>query len=119
MTVPGVLYVFKASLVKVVDGDTVDLDIDTGLHCHRLERIRLLGVNCPEVTGITRDAGLAAKEYVKQWFQSLTSSGYEPVVIETYKSDVFGRYLGDIWRVVDGAHLNQDLLDSGHAVVFK
>ena len=115
--IPNVPYVFNAKLIKVVDGDTVDMDIDAGLHCHRIERLRLLKINAPEVTGPTREAGLAAKEYVKNWFAAASASN-ATLVIQTYKSDVFGRYLADIWRTSDGANLNDQLIESGNAVLF-
>lgn len=120
MSMPTLVWVFRAKIIYVVDGDTVDLEIDVGLHGRRIERVRLLGVNAPEVHGDTRAAGLQAAIYVRGWFNASTTPSTEwPIVVQTYKSDVFGRYLATIWRQVDGACLNLDLLNSEHAVVFN
>ncbi len=110
--IPAQQYVFRAVIKRVVDGDTIDADIDLGLHCHRLERLRLLGVNCPEMHGDTKAAGEMAKEFVIAWLDGAD------IVLQTYKSDSFGRFLANVWRTSDGASLNDDLISSGNAVVF-
>lgn len=112
LSVPLQLYVFNCTVVKVVDGDTLDCDIDLGLHCHRIERVRLLRVNAPEMTGASREAGLASKKFVEDWLTG------QQVIIKTYKSDAFGRYLAEVWRTSDGASLNDALLDGGWATPF-
>lgn len=109
--IPTQQYVFRATLSRVIDGDTLDLDIDQGMHSHRLERVRLLGVNAPEMHGESAQAGLNAKAFVTVWL------GSNDLTVQTYKSDVFGRYLATIWKP-DGKCLNDDLLTSGNAVVF-
>jgi|SRR5215510_2739161 len=109
-------WTFKAKLIRVVDGDTIDLEIDIGLHGRRIERMRLLGINCPEMHGDARPAGLAAKDYTSKWLESLDVDW--PLVISTYKSDVFGRYLAVVWRRSDGSCLNDDLVASGNAIPF-
>lgn len=117
---PAQQWVFRASLARVVDGDTLDLIIDAGMHDRRVERVRLLGVNTPEVRGVPdRAPGLAAAAYVRQWLALATFPPWDfPLVIQTTKTDDFGRYLADVWRGIDGAHLNDDLLTSGHAVPY-
>lgn len=116
---PPQLWVYRSRVVRVVDGDTVDIEIDAGFRSHRIERIRLLGVNAPEVKGISRLDGDAATAYVRAWLSSDGSPDAWPLRIQTEKSDSFGRYLGRLWRISDGRELNADLLDSGHAVPFK
>ena len=109
--IPEQTYVFRGVVTRVVDGDTLDIDLDQGLHCHRLERLRLLRVNAPEMKGDTKAAGEAAKAYVTSWLSGA-------VVVQTYKGDAFGRYLAEVWRTYDGANLSDDLLASGHAVPY-
>lgn len=121
MTLPVQQYVFKAQLLRVIDGDTLDLDIDLGLHCHRQERVRLLRVNAPEMHGTSKAAGEAAKMFTTQWLYGGDAYAVPslPLIVQTYKSDVFGRYLAEVWRISDGANLNDDLLTSGNAVPFQ
>ena len=64
------LYHYRAKVVRTVDGDTIDVELDLGFDITLKARVRLVGINTPESR--TRDleekaAGLAAKEYVGKW----------------------------------------------------
>ena len=115
---PATLWVYRARLVRVVDGDTIDVHIDAGFQNYREDRLRLLGLNCPEVHGPTREAGLAATVFTADWLRLGDALDPWPLILETHKSDVFGRFLARVWRIVDGACLNDDLLAGGFAVPF-
>lgn len=112
------LFHYKAKVMRVVDGDTIDCMIDMGFDVHHKERVRFYGVNTPETR--TRDkeekiAGLAAKEFVKAKLKENKNS----CVVETRLGDKkgkFGRTLGVIY--VDGLNLNSALLKEGHAVPY-
>ena len=105
MTIPQHQWVFRARVRRIVDGDTFDLTIDQGMHGLRNERVRLLGVDAPEVKGPERERGLQVTAQVTEW--SLAAFGDWPFVIRTERDpDHFGRYLVEIWRVMDGASLN-------------
>ena len=115
------MYEYRCTVVKIVDGDTVDVDIDLGFGIWmRNERIRLLGIDTPESR--TRDKeekkyGLAAKKYLTEM---LNDEG--GIVLKT-KKDVegkFGRILGELWRTTDYADksINQYLVDEHHAVQY-
>lgn len=118
---PTHVWVFRARMIRVVDGDTLDLLVDVGMHGQRLERVRLLGVDCPEVRGPTRAAGLAATAYATGWLAEawVDPGGMWPLVVVTEKDpDNFGRYLATVYRVVDGACLNDDLILSGNGSAY-
>jgi micrococcal nuclease len=104
------MYEYDAKVINVVDGDTIDCDIDLGLFLHATHRLRLLGVNCPEVHGPTKAEGLKAAEYTR-----VTLLG-QTVRIRTAKSDSFGRWLCQVY--LDGLDFNQSLVDRGLAVPF-
>ena len=106
-------YVYKATVTKVVDGDTVDLLVDCGFNILRKERIRFYGVDAWETRGEEREQGLEAKEFV----QNLLPVGSECVVRTGKQQGKFGRYLGEIF--VDDKSLNDLLLEHGHAEVYK
>ncbi len=61
-------YVYKATVTKVVDGDTVDLLVDCGFNIIRKERIRFYGVDAWETRGEERERGLQAKRFVQDLF---------------------------------------------------
>jgi len=120
MTMPTQRWVFRARVVNVVDGDTVDLEIDCGMHNRRVERVRILHVNTPEIRGVVdRAPGYAAMAFTTDWLRTaaIGTMGW-PLIVQTVKTDSFGRYLCDIWREVDGANLSDDLLSSGNAVPY-
>ena len=56
-----IMYRYKVSVVKVVDGDTVDVDIDLGFGCLKKQRVRMLGIDTPE----SRTRDLVEKKLVK------------------------------------------------------
>jgi endonuclease YncB( thermonuclease family) len=99
-----------------IDGDTFILECAL---CHepRLKqgevRIRLLGVDCPEVTGPTREEGLKATEFTKQWLEN-AEIGPWSLMVQTTKKDSFGRWLSKIWNRNTGECLNDTLVRSGH-----
>lgn len=115
MSAAPAIWAYRARVERVVDGDTLDVTIDQGLHTHRSERLRLLGVNTPEVKGPTKMAGRLATIYVEDWLAE--AEGPWPIVVQTARGDAFGRWLARVWRA-DGRCLNDDLLAAGHAVVF-
>ena len=114
---PPDIWAYRARAERVIDGDTLQIVIDAGLNCYRTERIRLLGVNAPEVKGPTRPAGLAAAAFVTDWLARVPFDEDWPLIVQTAKGDAFGRWLARVWRP-DGRCLNDDLLTAGHAVPF-
>ena len=88
------MYEYNATIVRVVDGDTVDVDIDLGFDCwFHNQRIRLSGIDTPECR--TRDKqekahGLLAKEFV----QANLAVG-KVYRLQTKEKGKFGRYLGE------------------------
>lgn len=114
---PQHLWVFRARVERVIDGDTLDVTIDWGFHSSKVERIRLLGINTPEKTGSTRVEGIAAQEFTSLWYANALHMAKWPLIIQTEKSDAFGRYLATVWRIIDGACLNDDLITEGMAVI--
>ena len=112
------MYNYKAKLLRVVDGDTIDAEIDLGFKIFIKERIRLMGIDTPESR--TRDLeekerGLAAKDRVKE----LCPVG-STVMLRTTKDGrgKFGRILGEIF--VEGVvqSVNKLLVEEGHAVEY-
>lgn len=83
----------NVKLLRVVDGDTLDFEVDTGFHNKTTQRFRLRGYNSPEVHGQERPMGLAARQRLIDLFDSTLVEDYR---LTTFKADSFGRYLCDI-----------------------
>ena len=103
------MFTYKAKIIKVYDGDTVTADIDCGFKIHFTEKIRLYGINAPEVRGKERPEGLKARDYLRELILN------KEVVIKTRKDKKgkYGRYLGAI--ILDDVDINKKLVKDGHA----
>ena len=110
------MYDYQCKIVRVVDGGTVDVDIDLGFDTWRCgERIRLYGVDTPECR--TRDAeekaaGLLAKEFVEE---ALHVGG--TYTLTTKEKGKFGRYLGTIF-LTEKTSINAALVKERLAVPY-
>ncbi|WP_225840287.1 thermonuclease family protein [Streptomyces sp. NK08204] len=107
------MYEYSARLVRIVDADTLILDIDLGMHTWlHGQRIRAAGLNAPE---LATDAGRAALAWVRDWFTQHAPVGIITVRTEKDRNDNYGRLLGTI-LAPDGACLNTDMLAAGQAL---
>jgi micrococcal nuclease len=110
------MYDYQCTIVRVVDGDTVDVDIDLGFDTWRRgERIRLYGIDTPECR--TRDAeekaaGFLAKEFVEDALH--VGGTYR---LQTKEKGKFGRYLGTIY-LTDDTSINAALVTEHLAVPY-
>ena len=114
------MWTYRAKVVRVIDGDTVDVDIDLGFGIwQKNERVRIMGIDTPESR--TRDKiekkfGLAAKAKLKSLL------GPKPVLQTTISKKgedmkgKFGRVLGDF--IVDGKKVTEIMCKTGHAVPY-
>ena len=110
------MFEYKCKVTKVVDGDTVDVDIDLGFGVWlRDQRIRLYGIDTPESR--TSDPfeklyGKAATEFLKKWLDG------GDVTIKTHKDGrgKFGRILGELW--VFDTNVNKKMIEEHHAVEY-
>jgi micrococcal nuclease len=85
------IYIYKAELIRVVDGDTVELMIDLGFDTSRKERFRLYGIDAPEMR--TED-GKAAKKWLWDALQPLDAIYVQTIQLSTKaKRDKYGRFL--------------------------
>ena len=116
------MYEYKVNILKVVDGDTVDVDIDLGFGCWlRNERVRIVGIDCPESRTSDRIEKVFG-EAAKQRLTSLLSS--EATLIsqiskmgENMKGK-FGRILGD-FKTINNQVISTTLMEEGHAVAYN
>ena len=113
------MYEYRSSLVKIIDGDTIDVDLDLGFSVVlKKQRIRLYGINTPESR--TRDLeekryGLAAKARLRELLEAA-----ETIVVKTAidkkARGKYGRILGTIYA--DDINVNDKLLEEGHAIEY-
>jgi micrococcal nuclease len=116
------MHEYKVKIIKVIDGDTVDVEIDLGfgIWLHK-ERVRIMGIDTPESRTsdkVEKVFGLLAKE-------RLSSLLGDEAVLETQVSKKgedmkgkFGRVLGN-FRTINGEHCAKVLIREGHAVAYE
>ena len=108
---------FVKNVLKVVDGDTIDVEIDLGFDLTKKERVRLGGIDTPESR--TRDLdekklGLQAKDYLKSLIMNA-----DKLIVRTEKDGKFGRMIGYLYMNPDATvSLNQMLIDEGFAWMY-
>ena len=108
------MYTYNAKITNIVDGDTVDAEIDLGFKLYTVQRLRLIDIDTEEMNDPDqhlKDLARSAKKYMQDTLLGKT------VKINTYKSDSFGRYLVEIY--IDKFNVNDYLLESGLAKKWK
>lgn len=98
-------------VVRVIDGDTIEADIDVGFGFTFNSRFRLLVANTPEKRKATMTEWQAATDFTQAWCDE--HAGF--IEIETMEKDGFGRWLALFRCQLDGHYLNQALIDEGHS----
>ena len=113
MTTQRKVYEYEnVRLIRVIDGDTVELEIDLGNRIWWRDSFRLAGINCPEMSGDTKIAGDAAKIYLEKLLQD----GIR--LVRTDKPDKFGRWLVTIYNASVNESINSRMVLRGHAVPY-
>ena len=106
-------YCYNATVSKVYDGDTITCDIDLGFGIvMNKQKIRLFGINTPEVRGESRPEGLKVRDYVRDLIL------HKNIKLYTLKdkSGKYGRLLGIVY--IGGLCVNSDLLEKDYAARF-
>lgn len=119
-------YTYRAMVRRVIDGDTVEVDVDLGLGVWKTgEKLRLLGINAPEMIGPTHDRGVASRLFLSQLIEKLgqpDDDGVE-IVIQTHKDkdDKYGRLLATLIGFEGDApvDINEAMFDAGMAERMK
>ena len=106
------LYKYRATVIRVIHGDTIDVDIDLGFFTviHK-QRIRLHGIDAPEVRGSERFSGLESKEWLKHKIEG------KEIELATFKDakGKYGRWLGVIY--FESRNINQLMVEKEMAEV--
>jgi len=109
------LFHYTAFVQSVYDGDTCRVDIDLGMGIWiRNEKLRLVRINAPEMTGSDKALGTASRDFLRELIDG------REIIIETVKDQrgKYGRYLAEIW-IRQGecwVNVNDTLVAAGHAV---
>ena len=109
--------------MRVVDGDTVDLDLMLGFGVVVRQRCRLAGIDAPEMRGVEREAGIAATAHLE-----MLLSCDSTIICRTQKDKQgkYGRYIATLWTDAAGGgdepalvDINQEMIDDGFATKYQ
>lgn len=107
------MYRYIAHVIKIYDGDTITVEIDLGFNVKITEKIRLKGINAPEVRGEERTEGLISRDRLREKILN------KDIIIQTEKDKKgkYGRYIGEIyleeenineWLVIEKLAIKKD-----------
>ena len=96
-------YKFNGIVTKIVDGGTIEVDVDLGFSVWSKQRFRLFGIEVP----------VELDDNAKQYLEDRISGN--AVVIQSYKTDVYGHHLGVIY--FENSNINEELVDVGLATI--
>ena len=111
------MYRYKVEVTRIVDGDTVDVDIDLGFGMtYKKQRVRMMGIDTPESR--TRDLeekfyGKASKAHLTQLIENA-----KEIQLVSHDKGKFGRILGELFDPDSVASINQQMIDNYHAVPY-
>jgi micrococcal nuclease len=101
---------YRATLERIVDGDTIDVLLDLGFKIHTRQRLRLLGIDTPE----RGQPGYL--EATHELAELLNPTGRpQPLIVHTIKRDGFGRWLATVWVEGSDTSINDQMIERGHA----
>lgn len=110
------MYRYNVEVTRVVDGDTVDVDIDLGFGMvYKKQRVRMMGIDTPE----SRTRNLEEKYYgklSKAHLQKILSEGN--IQLLSHDKGKFGRILGELFIGESVYSINQQMIDEHHAVPY-
>ena len=100
-------------VIEVIDGDTVDCLIDLGFYVMIRTRIRMIGIDAPEIKGKTKALGEASRA----WLAAALDRHKASLVVETTKADKYGRLLGHF--KCSAGSINDAMIANGHAQFYQ
>ncbi len=112
------MFEYSVQLVRLIDGDTMILDVDVGFNITLREKFRLSHINAPELMTIS---GMQAKTFAVLQLSKATAL---KISSEKSRQEKYGRWLADLYfqtteKPGEWVSFNQLMLDNGHAVPMK
>lgn len=110
------MYEYRATILRVIDGDTIEARVDLGFDVFAVQRFRLYGINAPETKGESREDGRAATEYLRTLITTNAADSVLTIQTRKDKREKYGRYLAVL--IASDWNLNAVMVNTGHAVPY-
>ena len=112
------MYTYSAQVTKIIDGDTIEIDLDLGFGVwYRNQRVRLNGIDTPESRTKDKDEKIRG-ELSKSKLKELIEEKRVKIITAIDPDDKFGRILGII-ETKEGINVNEWLITNNYAVAYK
>ena len=111
------MYTYKAAVMRVVDGDTIIVDIDLGFGVWlREQSIRMANINAPEIRGVLREKGLESKKFLEH----IILNKWVTIKTEKDRKGKYGRWIATVLLEEDNnlIDINRRMIAEGHAVEY-
>jgi micrococcal nuclease len=105
------VYKYRGYVNRVIDGDTIEVNVELGFDVFIDVIFRLDGINAPEMKGAAKEAGERARDFLREFLEG------EVVEIQSHGREKYGRWLATIYAH-GGQNVNQIMLNSGLAVPY-
>jgi len=102
------MYQYKCKILKVIDGDTVDVQTDLGFDIRLNMRVRLLGIDAPEMS---TPEGKASRLWL---IEAMPVESEWTLATKKDRKEKYGRYLGEFWQT-EHQTINKMIVEAGHA----
>lgn len=113
------MFQYAAELIRVIDGDTLVVNVDLGFYIKQEMKLRLRNIDTPELNSKERAKALDVKNFVEEQLKN------NALAVQTYKIEKWGRFLAEVYfgppeytiyeLFEKGTNLNQLLIEQGHA----
>jgi len=112
------LYIYKAKVVRIVDGDTLIANLDRGFKDYSEKRLRIIGIEAQSLTDKDETLKKSAKES-KKFLEELLPVGTE-IFVKSLSLDLYGRPLSHIWVDKGNGLINvgDEMISKGHAIKY-
>lgn len=107
-------YLYSGTVIKVIDGDTIDVRVDLGFSVFTETRFRLFGIDTPEKTSKVaniKEIAIAATNFIKNAIEG------KKITIESVEKDKYGRWLAKV-HLTSGPTINEQLISLGLAKAY-
>lgn len=112
-------YIYRVFVERVVDGDTIDVEVDLGFDIKLKKRVRLSGINAPEIR--TRDKKEKAAGYKsKEALENIVKENNNILYMFSEDKGKYGRCIGTLFEMdFDDESINDRMIQEGHAKPYK
>lgn len=119
------MYEYNAKILKIIDGDSLLVDVSLGFDINQKIKLRLARINTPEIHGVLKESeeyqkGIASMKFVED-FARMTNNNIRIITVKD-KKEKYGRYLAEVYALegaFKGKNLNDEMLTFGFATEYN